>query len=129
MSSGSVSSSLKKSVSNDSLYNDHEVNVHRSPSRSGLSTNSALVCSFQCCTGCLDILYDLTKNILLNEFGSNRNNWTVEDLQIYCLLGCNLLEELYLLTSLPRSWIELHLHTPYSIRSKAKMRPPPPKDE
>lgn len=59
--------------------NDCEVNAHSSLSRTGLSTNSALVCSIRCCTGCLNVLYSVTKTIIRKELGSNRNNWTVED--------------------------------------------------
>lgn len=59
--------------------NDCEANVHSSPSKSNFSTNAAAVCSIRFCSGCLNILFGVTKSILLNEFGLNRNNWTVED--------------------------------------------------
>lgn len=59
--------------------NDLEVNVHSSQSRSGHSTNSALICSVQCCTGCLNVLYNMSKNILRNELESDQNDWTIED--------------------------------------------------
>lgn len=57
---------------------EHNVDVNLSPEISP-STKSGFVCIYHCCSECLDTLHGLTQKILIKEWQSNGNQWTVED--------------------------------------------------
>nr|XP_011462057.1 PREDICTED: uncharacterized protein LOC105350813 [Fragaria vesca subsp. vesca] len=57
---------------------EHNVDVNLSPEISP-STKSGFVCIYHCCSECLDTLHGLTQKILIEEWQSNGNPWTVED--------------------------------------------------
>ncbi|RDX60247.1 hypothetical protein CR513_61625, partial [Mucuna pruriens] len=78
LSSSSIETGTKSSdVKSDKHENATDNNV--SSSNGSGPAQSGVICLYQCCPACLNSLHHLTKKILVEKWGLNSDQWTVED--------------------------------------------------
>ncbi|XP_061361248.1 uncharacterized protein LOC133305130 [Gastrolobium bilobum] len=59
---------------------ENAIDINIPSSKGSGPAESGVICSYQCCPQCLYSLYNLTKKLLVHEWGLNSSHWTVEDL-------------------------------------------------